>query len=264
MTSTLWGALWASAAAVTLLMTFLWAIQLKSKNAGIVDLGWVLCILLMAVFSCFFSPGDSTRRMAVFLMVFIWGARLLFHLGPRFFRHPQEDARYHQMRLEKKEKAAAYFLFIFLFQAATAFFLSAAFWIASADTRPGLGPFEIAALLLWGIALLGESLADFQLARFKKNPSNRGKVCETGLWNYSRHPNYFFECLLWVSFFLMAAGSPYGLWAAVSPALMIFFIMKVSGLPPAEEQSLRSKGDLYRIYQRTTSPLIPWFKKKIS
>jgi len=264
MTTLLWGAPFMSAVSVFSLMTLLWAVQRKTKNAGIVDLGWVLCILITAVFACFFSEGDPTRRAAVFLMVFFWSTRLLWHLTRRFLSHAGEDSRYRKIREEKKEQANATFLFIFLFQAVTTLLLSVPFWIASTDPRPGLGTLEVAAILLWLISLTGEALADRQLAAFKADKANQGKVCQAGLWNYSRHPNYFFECLIWVSFFLIASGSPHGPWAVTGPALMIFFIVKVSGLPPAEEQSLRSKGELYREYQRTTSPLVPWFKKKSS
>lgn len=250
------------AGAVFFLMSGLWLFQRKTKNAGIVDLGWTLSILLMAAF-CFGSAnGSPLKKSVVFAMVFFWASRLLWHLTRRFIRDNKEDARYHQWRLEKGERADAFFLFVFLFQGALAVILSVPFWIISFDPRPDLGLVHFAGLLLWITAFLGESLADRQLTRFKLDPANRHNVCEAGLWNYSRHPNYFFESLIWVSYFIFALNSPGGYWAALSPALMIFFIVKVSGLPPAEQQSLLSKGERYRDYQRSTSPLIPWFKRK--
>lgn len=252
----------AGSLSVFAVMILLWAIQLKTKNAGIVDLGWTFCVFLMGAFCFAGSTGDVTRKSLVFMMVLIWSMRLNGHLTRRYFAHRSEDARYHKWRQEKKDQAGGFFLFVFLFQGVLAVILSVPFWIASADPQRGLRPLELLALCLWAIAIAGEALSDRQLAEFKADPSSRGEVCQKGLWNYSRHPNYFFECLLWIAFFLFAVGSPNGLWAALSPVLMIFFIVKVSGLPPGEEQSLLSKGDRYRRYQQTTSALIPWFKRR--
>lgn len=248
--------------AVFLLMACLWSVQRRTRNAGIVDLGWTISIFLMALFCYGTATGDPLKRSAMFLMVFLWALRLLRHLTRRFIRESKEDARYNKWRQAQGDKADTFFLFVFFFQGALAAVLSAPFWIVSFDPSPGFEPAHYAGLFLWIAAFLGESLADRQLTRFKSDPANRSKVCEAGLWNYSRHPNYFFECLIWVSYFIFALDSPGGYWALLSPALMIFFIVKISGLPPAEQQSLLSKGESYRVYQRTTSPLIPWFKKK--
>lgn len=104
-------------------------------------------------------------------------------------------------------------------------------------------------------------LADRQLARFRADPANKGKVCQAGLWNYSRHPNYFFEWLVWVGYAVFALGSPWGWLGLIAPALMLHFLLNVTGIPMTEELSLKSKGDAYRAYQRTTSAFVPWFKK---
>jgi steroid 5-alpha reductase family enzyme len=111
------------------------------------------------------------------------------------------------------------------------------------------------------VAIAGESLADAQLAAFKRRAA-KGQVCDAGLWRYSRHPNYFFEWLVWVAYFLFALGSPHGWLAFVGPASILFLLLRVTGIPLTEEQSLRSKGDAYRRYQRTTSAFVPWFPKK--
>jgi steroid 5-alpha reductase family enzyme len=107
----------------------------------------------------------------------------------------------------------------------------------------------------------GEAIADRQLKEFKKNTANKGKVCDRGLWNYSRHPNYFFQLLIWIAVFLFAMGSPEGQFAIVSPLIIGYLLFKVTGIPMAEEQSLRTKGEKYKEYQRSTSVFIPWFKK---
>jgi steroid 5-alpha reductase family enzyme len=105
-------------------------------------------------------------------------------------------------------------------------------------------------------------VADQQLKRFRQDPANKGKVCQTGLWNYSRHPNYFFEWLVWVAFFLAAAATPLGWLTVYCPALMLYFLFRVTGIPATEEQSIRTKGEAYREYQRTTSVFVPWKKSE--
>lgn len=111
------------------------------------------------------------------------------------------------------------------------------------------------------VALAGEALADRQLAAFKADPGSRGRACRAGLWRYSRHPNYFLEWLVWVAYAAFALTSPWGWTSAYAPLLMLFFLLRVTGIPMAEEQALRSRGADYREYQRTTSALFPWFPK---
>jgi steroid 5-alpha reductase family enzyme len=111
------------------------------------------------------------------------------------------------------------------------------------------------------LALIGEAVADAQLAAFKRTPHAPGEVCQRGLWNYSRHPNYFFEWLIWVAWALFALASPYGWLAVACPLLMFYFLFRVTGIPATEAQALRSKGEAYRAYQRSTSAFVPWFKK---
>jgi steroid 5-alpha reductase family enzyme len=99
------------------------------------------------------------------------------------------------------------------------------------------------------------------LHRFKANPANRGRTCQAGLWRYSRHPNYFFEWVVWVGFFVFALGSPWGWTAVASPIVMLYILLFVTGVPAAEAASLRSRGDEFRAYQHTTSTFVPWLRK---
>ena len=108
----------------------------------------------------------------------------------------------------------------------------------------------------------GETLADLQAQRWKRNPANQGKVVNTGLWRYSRHPNYFFESLVWLSFCVAALSEPYGWLTVICPVLMLYFLLRVTGIPLTEKHSLESRGDAYREYQRTTSRFVPWFPKR--
>ena len=109
------------------------------------------------------------------------------------------------------------------------------------------------------MALAGESAADRQLEAFRRDPANRGKTCRVGLWRVSRHPNYFFEWLVWVAYFVFALASPWGWVTIYCPALMLFFLFRVTGIPATEAQALKSRGEDYRQYQRTTSAFFPWF-----
>jgi steroid 5-alpha reductase family enzyme len=110
----------------------------------------------------------------------------------------------------------------------------------------------------WAVGLPGEAVADAQLARCKRDPSRRGRTCREGLWRYSRHPNYFFEWVIWVGFFVVALGSPWGWTTVIAPALMLHLLLHVTGIPAAEAASLRSRGDEFRHYQQTTSAFVPW------
>jgi steroid 5-alpha reductase family enzyme len=133
--------------------------------------------------------------------------------------------------------------------------------LACANPAPGIGLFEVAGVLLWLVAIGGESIADMQLALFKSHPAAKGRVCDIGLWKYSRHPNYFFEWLVWIAYFVFALGSPWSWVGLASPLLMLYFLTCVTGIPPAEARSLATRGDAYRAYQRRTSPFIPWIPK---
>jgi steroid 5-alpha reductase family enzyme len=151
----------------------------------------------------------------------------------------------------------------FQLQAVSVVLLGVAFFIVCLNPSPRLHPFETAGAILWLLALAGESAADRQLAAFKRDPANKGRVCDAGLWRYSRHPNYFFEWLIWVAYFVFALASPFGWVAAIGPASILYLLLRVTGIPLTEEQSLRSKGDAYRRYQQTTSAFVPWFPKNL-
>jgi steroid 5-alpha reductase family enzyme len=125
------------------------------------------------------------------------------------------------------------------------------------NPEQGLGPLEWAGAALWLAAISGEALADAQLSWFKRDKANAGLVCDAGLWRYSRHPNYFFEWLIWVAYFLFSCASPWGWPAILSPACILYLLLRVTGIPATEEQSLRTKGDAYRRYQERTSAFLP-------
>lgn len=247
----------------SLMMLLVWGIALRIRNAGIVDIAWALGFAPLALLYRFLTPGDTLRGNVITLMAVLWSVRLGFHLWKRVMgHHPEEDGRYRELRRAVVGRENFFFFWFFQAQALLLAILSTPFLLSDLDHRPGLGVAEVAGFTLWIVALAGETLSDRQLAAFKADPANRGKVCATGLWRFSRHPNYFFEWLVWVAFFLFAMPSPWGSTTLFAPVVMLFFLLRVTGIPYTEEQSIRSKGDAYREYQRVTSPFIPWFPKR--
>jgi steroid 5-alpha reductase family enzyme len=250
-------------AAIVLGMMFvLWLIHLLIRNAAIVDVGWAAGLGILGLFYAVVGPGYAARKWAMASMAGFWGLRLAAHLlFTRVIGQP-EEGRYVQLRKEWKTNLPLRFLFFFEFQALLDVVLSLPFLLACLNARAPLGVLEKLGAGLWLVAILGEAIADLQLNAFKKNAANQGKTCRSGLWKYSRHPNYFFEWLIWVGYAVFAIGSPWGWLGLISPALILYFLLGVTGIPATEAQALRSRGPEYRAYQRTTSAFVPWFPKK--
>jgi steroid 5-alpha reductase family enzyme len=237
----------------------LFFIARRLDNFGIVDIAWALGFVPMAILYGILGGGARPRRMLITAMAVLWSLRLGGYLARRVLGHLRtEDGRYQQLRRDWAERLNAKMFQFFQFQALLLVALSVPFLLAARNPAPGLHPLELAAAGMWLLALLGETLADSQLAAFKRDPANRGRVCDTGLWRCSRHPNYFCEWLVWVAFALFALASPWGWVALFCPALMLFFLLKVTGIKYTEDQLLRSKGEAYRAYQQRTSAFIPW------
>jgi steroid 5-alpha reductase family enzyme len=244
------------------MMFVLWLIHLLIENAAIVDVGWAAGLAILAVYYAYAARGYSARKYAIATMVGLWGLRLATYLlFSRVVGQP-EEGRYAQLRKEWKTNLPIRFLFFFEFQALLDVILSLPFLLACLDTQAPLGLTQKIAGAVWIVGVLGEALADAQLSTFKKNPANKGKLCRAGLWNYSRHPNYFFEWLIWIAYAVFAITSPWGWLGLISPALILYFLLGVTGIPATEEHALRSRGDQYREYQRTTSAFVPWFPRK--
>jgi steroid 5-alpha reductase family enzyme len=249
--------------ACCLIMFIVWLWAKKLKNAGVVDIFWSFNFPVIALLLFVLAPAPLPRRLLICGMVFLAGSRLGWHLFTRITRHiNEEEGRYQQLRKEWAPNPDRKFFWFFQAQALSNVFLAIPFFIITANTASPLSGWEYAGAVCWVIAVTGESTADRQLAAFKKDPNNKGKVCDKGLWNYSRHPNYFFEWLMWMAYFIFALGSPYGWLAVISPMVILYLLLKITGIPMTEEQSVRSKGDAYRAYQKSTSVFIPWPKLK--
>jgi steroid 5-alpha reductase family enzyme len=238
------------------LMGSLWLLHLAMRNAAIVDVGWATGLGILAVLYASIAHGDPVRRALIGALAGVWAFRLALHLVDRVRREP-EDGRYQELRARWGGNLTLKFLFFFLGQGLLDVVLAIPFAAASANEASGIGPWEITGLVIGVVSIIGESVADWQLRAFKHDPANRGTVCAVGLWRWSRHPNYFFEWLIWIAFATFATGSPFGWLSWICPAMMLYFLLRVTGIPATEAHAVISRGDAYREYQRTTSAFVP-------
>lgn len=242
-------------------MLVIWWLALRINNLGIVDIAWSYAFAPVAIFYAATTHGDPVRRWLVAGMAVLWSLRLGTHLYFRVMgHHPREDTRYAEMRVRWAKNFKLQVLFFFQVQAVLIALLSIPFLIACLNDRPGISLMEWLGAAVWLLGVIGEGVADRQLQQFKAR-KDHGPVCRNGLWNHSRHPNYFFEWLVWVGFFLFALGSPLGCVTIYCPALMLFFLLRVTGIPLTEALAEKTKGEAYREYQRTTSMFVPWWNK---
>ncbi|HXT75983.1 MAG TPA: DUF1295 domain-containing protein [Candidatus Eisenbacteria bacterium] len=253
---------WMGAALVAVMMLVLWTIHLLIRNAAIVDVGWAGGLAVLAFFYAIAASGYPARKWAMASMVGFWGLRLAAYLLFARVVGKPEEGRYVQLRKEWKTYLPFRFLFLFEFQAVLVVVLALPFLLACVNPAAPLARIEKIGAGMWLLAMIGEAVADEQLNRFKKNPANSGKTLRAGLWKYSRHPNYFFDWLVWVGYAVFALGSPWGWLGLISPALVLYFLLSITGIPATEAQALRTRGNEYRDYQRTTSIFVPWFPKK--
>lgn len=247
-----------AAAANFLIFAAAWAFCVKIKNFSPVDAFWAGCIGLTSLFFLLVDLPVNSKQAVAAALIGLWAARLGYHLSKRIAKHhPDEDSRYEKLREVWDGKVNPMFFLFFQAQAVSVFLLALPFYLIATDPDPTWSPLHIIGALVTAIGLAGETIADKQMSSFKATDPDPKSVCRKGLWNYSRHPNYFFESVIWIGIFLFAAGSPWG-WATIyAPAIITFLLLKVTGIPPTEASALKRKGEAYREYQRTTSPFIP-------
>jgi steroid 5-alpha reductase family enzyme len=248
----------AATAACCVVMVFVWLWQKRISNAGVVDVFWSYNFPLIAVIYFLMGDGLTERRLLIAAMVLIWGMRLALYLHVRVLGHiNDEDGRYKQLRIDWAPNFQTKIFWFFQMQAVSNVFLSIPFLLASVNTSAQLHPLEYAGAAIWLLAIIGEGIADRQLQKFKKDKSNKGKACDVGLWGWSRHPNYFFEWCIWIGYFVFACASPWGWISIVCPAIILYLLLRVTGIPMNEEQNLRSKPEAYKAYQQRVSKFIP-------
>ena len=249
-------------AACSIWMLCLWSFQLGRREADVVDFGWASAIGACATFFAIFGAGDLGRRVLLALLVFGWSARLSIYLLRNRVLKIGEDPRYAELRLKWGARAMFNFFILFQAQALLVVLLSAGFLVIASETGALGGFFDFTAILIWSISLIGESLADRQLNSFRADPANRAKTCDRGLWRYSRHPNYFFEWIHWLTYPLLASFSVYWPLTLIPIALMYYLLVHVTGVPPSEARALKSRGEDYQRYQQRTSMFVPWWTRK--
>lgn len=256
-------ALGASAALVALYMTAWFAVALVKKDNSVADVAWGPGFVLIAGYTFFFRRTSLFPPVMVSSLVGVWGLRLAYHIFQRN-RDKGEDPRYAAWRAKwGRTFVWRSYLQIFLLQGS--FMLVIALPVVLVNTYrwpypPGGRGVWPAGLLVWTLGFLLEAVGDAQLARFKRDPENKGKILERGLWRYTRHPNYFGESLMWWGIFLVALEVPGGWATAVSPVLITFLLAKVSGVPMLEKRYAGNAA--FQDYARRTSAFVPWFSKR--
>lgn len=249
-------------AMMTTVMFVLWLIQLRDRNVSLADVGWCLGLIGVVTWYGTAASGDPVRRGLLVAMVTIYGLRLGIYILVNRVLNGREDPRYQHMRLWLGSREQLGVFAYFLLQAPGVVLFSLPPLAVMQNPRPTFSLWELAGVLVWFVAVVGESVADWQLATFRAKSWNRDRVCREGLWYYSRHPNYFFEWLHWWAYVVMAIETPGWLLTWVGPLGMGIALLKVTGIPLAERQALITRGDEYRAYQRTTNAFFPWFPKR--
>ncbi|MCH2100354.1 MAG: DUF1295 domain-containing protein [Planctomycetes bacterium] len=234
----------------------LWGGLGRAGRSGWADFAWAVAIGVSAAVLAELGNGWAYRKVVVAALALVWASRLAVHLGKRL-AHEGEDGRYLAMAARLGASYRTFMLGFFLLQAFMAWVFTLPFFVLAQDPTENFRAIELLGLGLWLISLAGNNLADRQLVAWKADPANQGKTCRSGLWAWSRHPNYFFEWLIWCAYPVMAIGTDGLIWAAGVAAFMFIMVRFVSGVPFTEQQAVRSRGDDYRRYQESVSPFFP-------
>jgi len=242
-------------------LTLVWMLSVKRRDASIADVYWGLGFVLLAWVYCFLSPALTPRSWLVAALITLWGTRLAQHIFRR--NHGTgEDPRYQAMRASQGPAFWWRSLFtVFWLQGAILWFVALPLLIAVRAAQPAaLTAVDGLGILLFAVGFGFEVVGDSQLARFRADPGNRGTVLESGLWRYTRHPNYFGDAIMWWGIYTVAASTPGGWLTVLSPALMTLLLMRVSGVTLLED-GLKASKPGYRAYIARTPAFFPWFPR---
>lgn len=248
--------------AVIVMMVIAWLLSLAIKDASIADIFWGLGFVLIAWLTFVRTNGYLPRSLLITALTTVWGMRLAIHICVRDWGKG-EDRRYQAWR----ENYGPRFWWVSLF---TVFGLQAfLLWVISLVVQVGqISSFpekfvllDAVGTLIWIVGFFFEALGDWQLLRFKADPTNKGKVMNRGLWAYTRHPNYFGESLMWWGIFMIALATPGSLWGIISPVVITVLLLKVSGVALLEKSIVETRPK-YKDYINSTNAFIPWFPKK--
>jgi len=253
------------AAALAVLMAGAWVVQQRTGNSGWVDTIWTFSLGLTGAGSALWpidGAAPGARQWLVAALVAAWSIRLGSHIAART-RHITDDPRYAAYAAQWGADAPKQMFWFLQKQAYGSIPLVFAIFVAAHAPAGGFRLQDALGVLILIAGIAGEGLADAQLKAFRADPANKGKVCDAGLWRWSRHPNYFFEWLGWLAYPVIAIpfADPlsygWGYLAVLAPVFMYWILVHVTGIPPLEEQMLQSRGDLYRDYQARTSMFVP-------
>ncbi len=237
-----------------------WAVSLRLRNASIVDVLWGPAMAVVTIVALATAPEVTARSWLCAALVGIWATRLARHLGLRAL-HEGEDWRHRELRARSRRFAARSLVELFLFQLVGGGLVVGLPIMASVQTgQAGLGVVDALAVLTWAVGFAVEATADAQLARFRED-APRGSLLDSGLWRYSRHPNYFGEAMQWVGIALLgvAAGS---WWSLLSPAMMLIILLRMTGVQRMEQHLRATRGPAYEAYARSTSAFVPMPKRR--
>jgi steroid 5-alpha reductase family enzyme len=241
-----------------------WFVQRAAGNGGWTDVFWTYgtgaSCALAALVPFETEPHATWRRILVAAMVGAWSLRLGTYLALRVVQGPEEDHRYAAFRREWGKDFQKRMFGLMLAQTPLSAVLGLCVIIAARQNHPAFRVQDAVGLLVFVACLAGESVADSQLRAFRADPANKGKVCDKGLWAWSRHPNYFFEAAMWLAYPIIAIDPiyPRSFISILAPIMMYLIVRYASGVPPVEEAMLRSRGEEYRRYQQRVSVLLPW------
>jgi steroid 5-alpha reductase family enzyme len=247
--------------ACAVLQAALWMVAQRTKNAGIVDVGWAQSFTLIVLIYGLQAGGPRGGWLPLAIVIVAWSTRLTCYLLARGAATGREEGRYAELRRRWGAAASTKLFVFFQAQAALSAILSLAFVVPFVSASPGNSVLRGLGFFIAAVGIAGESISDAQLRAFKRrHPS---AVCDAGLWSWSRHPNYFFEWCVWLGFAVYGlAFAPAGLIALLGQAIILGSILGVTGIPPTEKQALRSKGEAYRQYQTRVSRFIPMPPKR--
>lgn len=246
------------AVAMSAFMALATMVERRTGNSGWIDVVWTAGLGLTGIAGALlpFGTGPMSRRLLVAGLALAWALRLGLHIAQRT-SGIAEDPRYARLKRDWGSDASRQLARLLQMQALASIPLGLGLILAAHNPTPSLGWGDIAGIAIFVTGLVGGALADSQLRAFAR--SGRGGVCDRGLWRWSRHPNYFFECVLWCAYpvLALAVGYPWGWLAVLAPACITVLLTRISGIPPLEEHMLAKHGDAYRAYQNGTSALIP-------
>jgi steroid 5-alpha reductase family enzyme len=249
------------ASLIFIYMNTLFLIAQIKKDNSIVDVGWGIGFIIIALISFIINLPYTSLKIIITTMIVLWGIRLSLRIYLRN-KGKAEDPRYAQWRKKwgKWVILRSYFQ-IYMLQGLIMLIIAYPMIVINTAHQTPFNGITIIGIIIWLTGFTFESIADYQLDAFLADPLNKGKICKVGLWKYSRHPNYFGESLIWWGLCIIATTIPHGWTTIISPLLITYLLLYVSGVPLTEK--MFDGNEAYEQYKKTTNSFFPWFNKSI-